>query len=294
METLSCKICFQQFSSSAVLPVVFPCGHTLCRPCAACLFSVHGKLFCPFDRREFPGCTDSLSVNYSLLEIIDSQLSPAGPRVPESDTVLRAKKRAHKYSVLDFGNGYTYVFIGSIYYRYNDALDRADTGYPMKIADAWLGIWADGFDTCFRANPDVVYFFRDTQYIRYNIAKDRAELGYPKEIKVGWPSLPFASVDAVVRHQNGRAYFFSGGEYCRYDLEKDQVDPGYPLPIGPWWKGVWPTGVDSVSRWTPIPTKLYFFKGNEYVRFDQNGDAIDAGYPVCVSKAWTGIPDIQW
>ncbi len=248
METLSCKICFQQFSSSAVLPVVFPCGHTLCRPCAACLFSVHGKLFCPFDRREFPGCTDSLSVNYSLLEII----------------------------------------------RYNDALDRADTGYPMKIADAWLGIWADGFDTCFRANPDVVYFFRDTQYIRYNIAKDRAELGYPKEIKVGWPSLPFASVDAVVRHQNGRAYFFSGGEYCRYDLEKDQVDPGYPLPIGPWWKGVWPTGVDSVSRWTPIPTKLYFFKGNEYVRFDQNGDAIDAGYPVCVSKAWTGIPDIQW
>jgi hypothetical protein len=37
-------------------------------------------------------------------------------------------------------NGKTYLFSGDHYWRYNEAFDMIDMGYPAKINDSWLGV----------------------------------------------------------------------------------------------------------------------------------------------------------
>lgn len=51
----------------------------------------------------------------------------------------------------------------------------------------------------------------------------------------------------------------------------------YPGPVSP--TSVWPNG------------KLYFFKGNEYARFDDAAGKTDPGYPLPIAGFWAGFPD---
>jgi len=36
--------------------------------------------------------------------------------------------------------------------------------------------------------------------------------------------------------------------------------------------------------------KIYFFKGNQYVRFSNVSDGVDAGYPKPIAGNWIGLP----
>jgi Hemopexin/Astacin (Peptidase family M12A) len=89
---------------------------------------------------------------------------------------------------------------------------------------------------------------------------------------------------------NGKAYFFRGAEYDRYDPKADKVDPGYPLPIAGNWPGFPPTfaaGVNAAVVWTN--GKAYFFKGNQYIRYDIAADKVDSGYPLPIAGHWAGL-----
>ena len=89
---------------------------------------------------------------------------------------------------------------------------------------------------------------------------------------------------------NGKAYFFRGSQYDRYDPKLDKVDPGYPKPIAGNWPGFpasFAAGVDAWVLWTN--GKAYFFKGNQYIRYDIASDKVDAGYPKAIAGNWPGL-----
>lgn len=89
---------------------------------------------------------------------------------------------------------------------------------------------------------------------------------------------------------NGKAYFFKGSSYIRYDPVLDKADPGYPAPIAGNWPGFpasFAAGVDAWVLWNN--GKAYFFKGNEYIRYDVARDHADVGYPQPIANNWPGL-----
>lgn len=144
------------------------------------------------------------------------------------------------------GSSY-YFFANGQYVRYNNTLDRADSGYPADVNNAnWpgLGDYADNIRAALRGNGDKVYFFLDNgQYLRFDLGDDRVDSGYPAAINnSNWPGLEDYASDiiAAVKWSDSRAYIFlTGQRYIRYDLAADRADEGYPLKVnGSNWPGL--------------------------------------------------------
>ncbi len=105
----------------------------------------------------------------------------------------------------------------------------------------------------------------------------------------GSPTYATTKKDAV-DWGNGKLYFFNGGSYTRFDIASNKVDNGFPATIATGW-GNWPaswTDVDATVRWNS--SKAYFFRGNQYLRYDIATDKVDAGYPQPISGNWPGWP----
>lgn len=187
-----------------------------------------------------------------------------------------------------WNNGKAYFFAAGKYWRYDIAADKVDPGYPLPIAGAWTGLWADRIDAAVVWNNGKAYFFRDGEYMRYDIATDRADAGYPLPIAQYWPGLGGAKIDAVAFWPNGKAYFFRGSQYWRYDIAADRVDPGYPLPIAGNWPGVWSEGLTGAVVWPN--RKAYFFRGWQYLRYDIAADRGDGGFPKAIAENWPFLP----
>lgn len=151
-------------------------------------------------------------------------------------------------------------------------------------------------------NDDTGYFFAGDQYYRYNYPSDRVDPGYPKPIAGNWLGFEgFAGgardIDAGFNAGNGKAYFFKGEQYVRFDIANDRVDSGYPKPIAGNWPGLGRLSggardLDDVLEVSG--SKLYFFKGGEYLRYNLSvTDKADKNYPLNLSGAtWSGVQ--QW
>ena len=194
-----------------------------------------------------------------------------------------------------------YFFNGGAYARYDRGTDRADEGYPLSVGTQWAGMTAAGFDSGFDAalnyESGKVYFFSGGNYLRYDVAADRVDDGYPLPIAGQWPGLAEAGfahrIDAALNWGNGKVYFFSGGNYVRYDMAADKVDDGYPLPIARQWPGLAEAGfdadLDAAVNWGN--GKIFFFKGDRYVRYDMATDTADDGYPLPIAGNWPGLAE---
>src|SRR5438309_1765370 len=90
-----------------------------------------------------------------------------------------------------------------------------------------------------------------------------------------------------------KAYFFRGDQYLRYDLATDRVDAGYPLPIAGNWPGFKEAGfdndVESAINWGN--GKAYFFRDDQYLRYDMFTDRVDSGYPLPIAGNWPGFKE---
>ncbi|SEG08525.1 hemopexin repeat-containing protein [Nitrosomonas ureae] len=169
-------------------------------------------------------------------------------------------------AVVNWGDGFAYLFKGDEYWKYDILLNRTATSTPIKIADGWTDFPADfklGIDAAFNGGEGKAYFFKDSQYLRYNIANgavdtpDPGTVPYPRAIAGpnGWRNLPssFASgIDAAVNMCNGKIYFFKNGTYVRLTFATrtvDQVTPPYPYSIADNWPGL-PTEVNAGVEWS--------------------------------------------
>jgi hemopexin len=143
-------------------------------------------------------------------------------------------------------------------------------------------------------NNGKAYLCHGSTYARYDVAADRMDPGYPLPIAGNWPGLiqRFTDrLDAIVMWTNGKAYIFKGNQYCRYDVATDQADPGYPLRISGNWPGFPPAFEASIDAGVVWPNgKAYFFKGDQYIRYDIATDRTDPGYPLPIAGNWPGMP----
>jgi len=142
-----------------------------------------------------------------------------------------------------------------------------------------------------------LYMFSEKYYVRYSPGFS-LDADYPKPIEGNWPGFPedFADgIDAVVwSEKNQRIYFFKGSQYIRVNPNNGwAVEPGYPKLIAGNWPGFpvnFTSGIDAALGSKPNQ-KLYFFKGNQYIRVDpNNGWNVDPGYPKVITGNWPGFP----
>lgn len=113
-----------------------------------------------------------------------------------------------------------------------------------------------------------------------------------------WPGLTenfYSRIDAALwSGTTQKIYFFRGSEYIRVDPHNGwKADPGYPKPIAGNWPG-FPAGFTSNlsdGLWSGTTQRIYFFKGNQYIRVDpNNGWQVDPGYPRAIAGNWPGFP----
>jgi hypothetical protein len=65
------------------------------------------------------------------------------------------------------------------------------------------------------------------------------------------------------------------------------VVPTYPRKIADGWPGLWTQDIDAAVLWNN--GKIYFFKGNQYMRYDVASAKVDPDYPRSISLNWQGL-----
>ena len=83
-----------------------------------------------------------------------------------------------------------------------------------------------------------------------------------------------------------------GDMYWKYDVTAGQVEDGYPKKYGSTklFPGV-PAGLDAAVAHPSNGKNVYFFKGDEYWRYDMTKGAVDKGYPHTYGNStWPGVP----
>ncbi len=188
-----------------------------------------------------------------------------------------------------------YLFRRGQYARFSG--DAADKGYPLPIAGYWAfpESWSTGIDAAVDWGGGRVYFFKGDHYLRYDSADGKETTYTPLPIATHWPGLPkswASGINAGVNWGDGKVYFFKGNQYLRYDIKTDTVDPGYPRPIAGNWGGFppsWSSGIDAAMNWGN--GIVYFFKGDQYVRYDIKTGTSDSSYypPRPVVGNWQGF-----
>ena len=184
METINCSICENQFSIFCK-PLVLPCGHTYCKQCLKNMSIASNQIKCPIDKKFVHTDITEIPPNYAVMrciEAINNQIKME----------FLAPPRRKTYSVLGFGNGTTYFFLGDKYYSYNDARDCANPGYPAIVSSFWTGLWPNGIDTCFNYDSNYAYFIKGDKCIKYNKAKMSVEPGYPMKISQCWKGVNYS------------------------------------------------------------------------------------------------------
>jgi hypothetical protein len=190
-----------------------------------------------------------------------------------------------------------YFFKGGQFVRYDVAIDKVAEGAQPLDARRW-GHWPTTWNSGISAAVDLgngnVYFFKGPEYLRFNIPAKRVDDGYPRPVAGNWPGFPDAwasGFDAAINWGNGKLYFFRGGQYLRYDIAYDRVDNGYPRALNaetwPHWPSTWNSGINAAVNWGN--GKAYFFKGEQYLRYDIAVDTVDHDYPRPIAGNWPGL-----
>ena len=69
---MECIVCFYSFDLGTRVPLVIPCGHTICALCINDFYRTN-QLFCPYDRINLPK-RELLTPNFDLVDILKEQV----------------------------------------------------------------------------------------------------------------------------------------------------------------------------------------------------------------------------
>ena len=178
-----------------------------------------------------------------------------------------------------------YLFKDSQYVRFTDLTSGKEAG-PTVTSGNFKGMTASfsaGIDAATEGPVGQIYFFKGDQYIRFSDLTVGADSN-PIQISGNWRGMPAAfnaGIDAALMDQAGRIYFFKGVEYVRFTTISDGMDTGYPKTIASRWAGMpesFDAGVDAAMA--TEDGAVYFFRGDQYVRFSAGQGTVDSGYPM--------------
>ncbi|XP_078286568.1 matrix metalloproteinase-25-like [Rhinoraja longicauda] len=130
------------------------------------------------------------------------------------------------------------------------------------------------------------FFFKDHYFWRMQRAGNLVSLN-PAQIHNFWRGLPadLTKIDSVYeRMTDNKIVFFIKAQY--WVFTNTQVEQGYPQSIRDFELPV--DSVDGAFIW-PHNGKTYFFKGDEFWRYDEQRRRMDLGYPKKVGL-WKGVP----
>ena len=194
-----------------------------------------------------------------------------------------------------------YFFSGDHYTRYTSE-NGTDKNFPRAVSDNWSGLW-DLFPGPYDAsiikyNYTKYYFFKGNQYVRYTPGEG-VDSGYPKYISEYWTRLwremPGPYDACFYAKTKDKYYFFKGENYVRMSTGSGGgVDAGYPKKIKDHWHNmpeVFPPPYDAVVQSKANESIYFFFKGNEYVRYNTSLgiDTSEGEYPQSTEYSWPGV-----
>ncbi|XP_071978861.1 matrix metalloproteinase-17-like [Engystomops pustulosus] len=131
-----------------------------------------------------------------------------------------------------------------------------------------------------------VFFFKGRYFWRVEATRQLVSLN-PAHLGRFWMGLPpdLPRVDAVYERANdSKIVFIAGSNY--WVFKDTQVEPGYPRPLTDF--GLNTNLVDGAFVWKHNK-KTYFFRHNQYWRFDERHGRMDPGYPKN-TDLWQGLP----
>ncbi|OGM45018.1 hypothetical protein ABOM_005759 [Aspergillus bombycis] len=147
-----------------------------------------------------------------------------------------------------------------------------------------------------------VYIWSGRQYARIDFEPGGTEehlVSGPRSIASGWTTMAekgVGRVDAVVPvpgHKD-QLYVFFGGKYLKIKLD-DKLHDSFvnkdALPISHGWKALAKAGFDTVDAAMLVPgttTQMYFFRGLNYLRWDNDKDEILNG-PSPIKDGWPAL-----
>ena len=141
-----------------------------------------------------------------------------------------------------------------------------------------------------------IYLIRNRSYFSYNV--ETGETKKPAPICDRWPGLKdlgFDLIDATLsgnynNHQeptrlDDKVFFFCGEYYSEMDANTGEFSPAKKIIEG--WPGVGFEKIDAALRFQH--DTVYFFSGNQYVRYNVLENKADEGYPQLISERWLGV-----
>lgn len=107
--------------------------------------------------------------------------------------------------------------------------------------------------------------------------------------QAGCRSLATTSPDQAIDNADSHEYFAENTPALTMAASPAPVNPMTPawpnLPAG--FTGNFDTALNGSG---PFAGKVYFFKGNDYIRYDWASDRADAGYPQNIAQNWHNLP----
>ncbi len=157
-----------------------------------------------------------------------------------------------------------------------DALSPQTPYAPFTMRDSivgWPPTWTSGISDAVEFNDTTVllldrgsYLWLDTREMI--VAGPLEILGLPKEWR--------GRVDAAVRWSPKQIMLFHDDQYVEWDLPLDMMSPPRSFQSWPGWPPTWRNLDAALNMGHGI---CYFFRGAEYMAYDQTVGAFIEGYP---------------
>lgn len=191
---------------------------------------------------------------------------------------------------------YFYFFKSDEYMKYNYKTDVLSSSSPRKISSGFKGVFPDNIDAAFKKG-NYVYFFKNDEYTRFDWEDNGVSKGYPRKISAGFNGVYTEGIDAAINKDNDDIYFFRGGEYVKYNWKDDKSSKSSSIQEG--WNGVNWDRIDSgvcigSNGLFSNDRQYYFFKGEEYLRYDSDTSGVPKGYPSNTGQYWNLISGFNW
>lgn len=190
---------------------------------------------------------------------------------------------------------YLYFFKSDEYVKYNWKNDISRS--PRKISDGFKGVFPENIDTAFKRG-NYVYFFKNDVYVKYDWKTNSITRTAPRKISDGFEGVFTKNIDTAINKDDDDIYFLRGGEYVKFNWKKNKViDDSSSIQKG--WKDVDWHYIDAgvcvgSKRFWNNDRKYYFFKGEEYTRYDSETGGVPTGYPSNIGQSWYLTHGSNW